>query len=110
MPRTLSGARRRFLAVNGAAFLLTALLSTTADGLFTTRPASSMPLGIALAALQLVTLLLTSWRYDRTLRRHVDPLVDSMRRHAQPVHSQPPQPGPAESVSRGPYPSPGRQI
>ncbi|MFE8015893.1 hypothetical protein ACFU3O_24495 [Streptomyces antibioticus] len=109
LPRTMSGARRRFLAVNGAAFLLTALLSGTAGELFTVRPAGGMPLGVALGALQLGVLLLTSWQYDRTLTRHADPLVDLMRRHTRRVHSPPPQPGPAEAATPWPYPSQGRQ-
>ncbi|MFC9491365.1 hypothetical protein ACFTZM_35540, partial [Streptomyces hydrogenans] len=107
--RTLSGARRRFLAVNGAVFLLAASLSSTAGELFATRPASTVPLGLALGALQLVVLLLTSWWYDRTLRRHVDPLVDLTRGHADLVHASPSRPGPAETTSRRPHSAQGRR-
>ncbi|WP_166682988.1 DUF485 domain-containing protein [Streptomyces aquilus] len=109
LPRTLSDARRRFLALNGAAFLLTALLSGTVGELSAIRLASRMPLGVVLAALQMAVLLLTSWWYDRTLRRHADPLVDSMRRHAELVHPSLPQPGSAAAMSRWPYSSQGRQ-
>ncbi|WP_432005502.1 hypothetical protein [Streptomyces parvus] len=100
VPRTLSGARRRFLAVNGAAFLLTASLSLTAGELFAARPVSTMPLGLVLGALQLAVLLLTSWWYDRTLRRHADPLVGLLRRHAELVHTGPPQQAPAGARGR----------
>ncbi|MFC9282266.1 DUF485 domain-containing protein [Streptomyces collinus] len=109
LPRTLAGARRRFLVINGAAFLLTALLSGTAGELFATRPAGTMPLGVVLGALQLTVLLLTSWWYDRTLRRHADPLVDLIRRQAGLAHPSLPQPGPAAAMSRWPYSSQGRQ-
>ncbi len=109
LPRTLSGARRRFLAVNGAAFLLTVVLSGTAGELFATRPASGIPLGVAFGALQLALLPLTAWWYDRTLRRHADPLVHLMRRHTEPAHALPPRPGRAESMSRRPYPAQGRR-
>ncbi|GGV39923.1 hypothetical protein ACIRPR_13765 [Streptomyces griseoflavus] len=95
--------------INGAAFLLTALLPGTVGELFATRPANRMPLGVVLGALQLTVLLLTSWWYDRTLRRHADPLVDLMRRHAELVHPSLPQPGSAAAMSRWPYSSQGRQ-
>ncbi|MFB6551098.1 hypothetical protein [Streptomyces sp. NPDC056405] len=107
LPRTLADARRRFLVINGTAFLLTALLAGTAGELFATRPASSMPLGVALGALQLTVLLLTSWWYDRTLRRRADPFVGLIRRHAGFAHPSRPQPGPAQAVSRRPYSSQG---
>ncbi|MFB7435057.1 hypothetical protein ACFCZ5_27310 [Streptomyces microflavus] len=100
LPRTLSGTRRRFLAVNGTAFLLTASLSATAGELFATRPVGTLPLGVALGILQLAVLLLTSWWYDRTLRRHADPLVGLIRRHAVLVSTSPPQPAPAEAPGR----------
>ncbi|MFB6426431.1 hypothetical protein ACFCXC_23625 [Streptomyces microflavus] len=100
LPRTLSGTRRRFLAVNGTAFLLTASLSATAGELFATRPVGTLPLGVALGILQLAVLLLTSWWYDRTLRRHADPLVGLIRRHAVLVSTSPPQPAPAEAPAR----------
>ncbi|MFF2778881.1 DUF485 domain-containing protein [Streptomyces sp. NPDC058052] len=109
LPRALSEARRRFLAVNGAAFLLTASLSGTAGELFATRLVSRMPLGIVLGTLQLAVLLLSSWWYDRTLRRGADPLVDLMRRRAELVRPSLPQPGPAGAVSRWPYSSQGRR-
>ncbi|WP_432087933.1 hypothetical protein [Streptomyces sp. bgisy095] len=109
MPRTLSGARRRFLAVNGAVFLLAALLSGTAGELFAVRPANTMPLGIVFGALQLAVLLLSSRWYDRTLRRHADPLVDLMRRRAELVHTSPPRPGPAEAVFGRSHSSRGRR-
>lgn len=108
LPRTVARARRQFLAMNGAAFLLTALSSATAGELFATRPASGMPLGVVLGALQLTVLLLTSWWYDRTLRRHADPLVDLIRRHAGLAHPSPPRPGPA-AMSGWPYSSQGRR-
>lgn len=95
--------------INGTAFLLTALLAGTAGELFATRPAGSMPLGVALGALQLTVLLLTSWWYDRTLRRRADPLVDLMRRHAGSVHPSLPPPGPAAATSRGLYAPQGRR-
>lgn len=97
------------MVINGAAFLLTALLSGTAGELFATRPAGRMPLGVVLGALQLTVLLLTSWWYDRTLRRHADPLVDLIRRHGGLAHPSLPQPGPAAAMSRWPYSSQGRQ-
>ncbi len=109
VPRTLSGARRRFLAVNGAVFLLAALLSGTAGELFAVRPANTMPLGIVFGALQLAVLLLSSRWYDRTLRRHADPLVDLMRRRAELVHTSPPRPGPAEAVFGRSHSSRGRR-
>ncbi|MFC9061580.1 hypothetical protein ACFTXB_26570 [Streptomyces sp. NPDC057074] len=95
--------------INGAAFLLTTLLAGTAGELFATRPAGSMPLGVALGGLQLTVLLLTSWWYDRTLRRRADPLVDLMRRHAGFAHPSLPQPGPAAATSRGLYTPQGRR-
>ncbi|MCK8435522.1 DUF485 domain-containing protein [Streptomyces sp. D2-8] len=108
--RTHAGARRRFLAVNGVAFLVTALLSGAVGELFADRPASGMPLGAALGALQLTVLLLTSWWYDRALRRHADPLVDEVRRRAAHLpHSAQPQPGLADAMSGWPFPAPGRQ-
>ncbi len=100
LPRTLSGARRRFLAVNGTAFLLTASLSATARELFATRPVGTMPLGVVLCSLQLAVLLLTSWWYDRTLHRHSDPLVGLIRRQAELVSAATPQPAPAEAPGR----------
>ncbi|MFF3031207.1 hypothetical protein ACFVS7_09415 [Streptomyces rubiginosohelvolus] len=100
MPSTLSSARRRFLAVNGTAFLLTASLSATAAELFATRPVGTMPLGAVLSTLQLAVLLLTSFWYDRTLHRHADPLVGLIRRHAELVSTAPPQPAPAEALGR----------
>ncbi|MFD9981604.1 DUF485 domain-containing protein [Streptomyces massasporeus] len=109
LPRTLAGARRRVVVINGAAFLLTALLSGTAGELFATRLASRLPLGVVLGALQLTVLLLTSWWYDRTLRRDADPLVDMVRRHADRVHTSRPQPGPVGGMSRSSYSSQGRQ-
>ncbi|MFJ9575310.1 DUF485 domain-containing protein [Streptomyces sp. NPDC101191] len=109
MPRTLSEARRRFLAANGAAFLVSAVLSGTAGELFATRPAGTMPLGIVFGALQLTVLLLSSWWYDRALSRHVDPLLDLMRRRAELAHPSPPRPGPAGGMSRWPHSSQGRR-
>ncbi|MFE3033789.1 hypothetical protein ACFXKY_19425 [Streptomyces canus] len=78
--RTHVGARRRFLMVNGVAFLGTALFSSTAGELFADSPARGMPLGAVLGALQLTVLLLSSWYYDRTLRRHADPLAERTAR------------------------------
>ncbi|WP_168538950.1 DUF485 domain-containing protein [Streptomyces physcomitrii] len=109
MTRTHSRARRWFLAVNGAAFLLTALPSGAAGELFATRPVIGTPLGVVLGALQLAVLLLTSWQYDRTLRRRADPLLDSVRRPAGLVQPALPQPGPAKALSPRPFPSQGRQ-
>ncbi|MFF3772646.1 DUF485 domain-containing protein [Streptomyces sp. NPDC002232] len=108
-PRAHSEARRRFLAVNGAAFLVSAALSGTLGELFATRLAGRMPLGIVLGTLQLAVLLLSSWWYDRTLSRQADPLVDRLRHRAQLVHPSPPQPGPAGTTSRRPQPSQGRR-
>lgn len=105
LDRTHAGARRRFLAVNGAAFLGTALLSGTAVDVFAAdRPANRMPLGAALGAAQLTLLLLTSWWYDRTLRRVADPLADRRRLSA----AQPPHASPADAMPGWTYPSPGR--
>ncbi|MFD7058985.1 hypothetical protein [Streptomyces sp. NPDC059906] len=95
--------------INGAAFLLTALLAGTAGELFAIRPAGSMPLAVALGALQLTVLLLTSWWYDRTLRRHADPLVDLIRRHAGCAHPASSRPDPAQAGPRRPYSSEGGQ-
>ncbi|MFE0700553.1 DUF485 domain-containing protein [Streptomyces sp. NPDC058872] len=103
MPHTLSEARRRFLAVNGAAFLVSVALAGTVGDLFATRLASRMPLGIVFGALQLAVLLLSSWWYDRTLSRHADPIVDLMRHRAELVHPSLPQPDPAGVISRWPY-------
>ncbi|MGW3401879.1 DUF485 domain-containing protein [Streptomyces zhihengii] len=100
VPRTLSEARRRFLAVNGAVLLVSAALSGTAGELFSARLASRMPLGVVLGVLQLVTLMLTAWRYDRTLRRDADPLVDLVRRHADGMESSPPPSDSLEGTSR----------
>ncbi|MFE5733248.1 hypothetical protein ACFQ7A_20370 [Streptomyces sp. NPDC056528] len=105
----LSEARRRFLAANGAALLVSAALSGTAGELFAIRPAGTMPLGIVFGALQLAVLLLSSWWYDRTLRHHADPLVDLMRRRAELAHPSPPRPGPAGLMSRWPHSSQGRR-
>ncbi|MFB7031470.1 MULTISPECIES: hypothetical protein [unclassified Streptomyces] len=105
----LSEARRRFLAANGAALLVSAALSGTAGELFATRPAGTMPLGIVFGTLQLAVLLLSSWWYDRTLRRHADPLVELMRRRTDPVHPSPPQPAPAGLMSQWPHSSQGRR-
>ncbi len=107
--RTLSEARRRFLAANGAALLVSAVLSGTAGELFATRPAGTMPLGIVFGALQVAVLLLSSWWYDRTLRHHADPLVELMRRRTDPVDPSPPRPAPAGLMSRWPHPSQGRR-
>lgn len=109
VPRTLFEARRRFLAVNGAAFLVSVALSGTLGELFATRLASRMPLGIVFGALQLAVLLLSSWSYDRTLSRRADPLVDLMRHPAELLHPSPPQPGPAGTTSRWPNSSQGRR-
>ncbi|MFC9795656.1 hypothetical protein [Streptomyces sp. NPDC057695] len=109
LPRTLSETRRRLLAANGAAFLLTASLSGTAGGLFATRLPGGMPLGILFGVLQLTVLLLSSWWYDRTLSRHADPLVDLMRRRAELAPPSPPPQGPAGFMSRGPHSSQGRR-
>ncbi|MFD5764826.1 DUF485 domain-containing protein [Streptomyces sp. NPDC127049] len=109
VPRTHSEERRRFLAVNGAAFLVSAALSGTLGELFTTRLAGRLPLGIAFGALQLAVLLLSSWWYDRTLSREADPLVDRLRHRAQLVHPSPPQPGRTGATSRWPYSSQGRR-
>ncbi|MFF0483381.1 DUF485 domain-containing protein [Streptomyces sp. NPDC004435] len=109
VPRTHSEARRRFLAVNGAAFLVSAALSGTFGELFTTRLAGRLPLGIAFGTLQLAVLLLSSWWYDRTLSREADPLVDRLRHRAQLVHPSPPQPGRTGATSRWPYSSQGRR-
>ncbi|MEU5893901.1 hypothetical protein ABZ835_44955 [Streptomyces sp. NPDC047461] len=108
--RTHAGARRRFLTVNGVAFLATALFSSTAGELFPDSPASGMPLGAVLGALQLTVLLLTSWWYDRTLRRHADPLAERIGRPAVHLpYSSRPQPGLADAMPGWPHPSPGRQ-
>ncbi|MDN3028325.1 hypothetical protein [Streptomyces sp. S.PB5] len=99
--RTHTGARRRFLALNGAVVLVTALLSGTAGELFADGPANGMPLGAALGALQLTVLLLTSWWYDRALRRDADPLADRIRRRAEHVpHSSQLYPGLATGRQR----------
>ncbi|MFE6933495.1 hypothetical protein ACFVDT_15890 [Streptomyces sp. NPDC057699] len=107
--RTLSAARRQFLAANGSAFLVSAVLSGTVGELFARRPAGRMPLGILVGALQLAVLLLSSWWHDRTLRRHADPLVDLMRRRAELAHPSLPQPAPAGGMPRRPHSSQGRR-
>ncbi|MET7474622.1 DUF485 domain-containing protein [Streptomyces sp. NPDC005648] len=99
--RTHRRARRRFLVLNGAVFLVTALLSGTADELFAGGPGNGMPLGAPLGALQLTVLLLTSWWYDRALRRHADPLADRIRRSAEHLpHASQLYPGPATGRQR----------
>ncbi|NUV70650.1 MULTISPECIES: hypothetical protein [unclassified Streptomyces] len=72
MSRTLSEARRRFLAANGAALLVSAALSGTAGELFATRPAGRMPLtylalGLAASTVLPACLYGLFWsRYNRT--------------------------------------------
>ncbi|MFV6029334.1 DUF485 domain-containing protein [Streptomyces sp. NPDC056264] len=109
VPRTHARTRRRFLAVNGAAFLVCAALSGTLGELFATRLAGRMPLGILLGTLQLAVLLLSSWWYDRTLNRQADPLVDRLRHRAQLLQPAPPQPGPAGTMPRWQQPPQGRR-
>ncbi|MCG7209943.1 MULTISPECIES: DUF485 domain-containing protein [Streptomyces] len=61
-------------------FTLFLVLSAFAPGVMTSTVADGVPAGLLLALLQLPVTWLAIVLYERTARRHVDPLADRIRR------------------------------
>ncbi|POX65377.1 DUF485 domain-containing protein [Streptomyces sp. Ru62] len=64
-------------------FTLFLVLSAYAPGVMTRTVADGIPAGLLLALLQLPVTWLAIALYEHTARRHVDPLADRIRRHAE---------------------------
>ncbi|MEU6773338.1 DUF485 domain-containing protein [Streptomyces sp. NPDC046759] len=64
-------------------FTLFLVLSACAPGVMTRTVADGMPAGLLLALIQLPVTWLAIALYERTARRHVDPLADRIRREAE---------------------------
>jgi len=64
-------------------FVVFLLLSAFAPSLMTGTPAPGLPAGLLLALLQLPVTWLAIVLYERTARRHVDPLADRIRKLAE---------------------------
>ncbi|MFF3845585.1 DUF485 domain-containing protein [Streptomyces sp. NPDC002328] len=85
--RTLRGAyrwQRRVATLTALGyFVLFLVLSAFAPSLMEDEVAGGLPLGLLLALLQLPVTLLAVALYERTARRHVDPLADRIRKLAE---------------------------
>ncbi|MGW1054167.1 DUF485 domain-containing protein [Streptomyces sp. NPDC002521] len=64
-------------------FTLFLVLSASAPGVMTRTVADGIPAGLLLALLQLPVTWLAIALYERTARRHVDPLADRIRKVAE---------------------------
>ncbi|OLZ67752.1 hypothetical protein AV521_22900 [Streptomyces sp. IMTB 2501] len=64
-------------------FTLFLILSASAPGVMTRTVADGIPAGLLLAMLQLPVTWLAIALYERTARRHVDPLADRIRKVAE---------------------------
>ncbi|MDX3578562.1 DUF485 domain-containing protein [Streptomyces sp. FL07-04A] len=85
--RILRGAYRRQRRVATLTalgyFVVFLVLSAYAPSLMTGTPAPGLPAGLLLALLQLPVTWLAIVLYERTARRHVDPLADRIRKLAE---------------------------
>ncbi|MFF6803412.1 DUF485 domain-containing protein [Streptomyces sp. NPDC012616] len=85
--RILRGAYRRQRRVATLTalgyFVVFLVLSAFAPSLMTATPAPGLPVGLLLALLQLPVTWLAIALYERTARRHVDPLADRIRKLAE---------------------------
>ncbi len=78
-------------------FTLFLVLSAYAPGVMTRTVADGIPAGLLLALVQLPVTWLAIALYEHTARRHVDPLADRIRRHAEldpPASATPRRPCP----------------
>ncbi|WP_225838043.1 DUF485 domain-containing protein [Streptomyces sp. NK08204] len=64
-------------------FTLFLILSACAPGVMTSTVADGIPAGLLLALTQLPVTFLAIALYERTARRHVDPLANRIRREAE---------------------------
>ncbi|KMS88525.1 MULTISPECIES: DUF485 domain-containing protein [Streptomyces] len=64
-------------------FTLFLVLSAYAPGVMTRTVADGIPAGLLLALVQLPVTWLAIALYEHTARRHVDPLAERIRRHAE---------------------------
>ncbi|MFI8189860.1 DUF485 domain-containing protein [Streptomyces sp. NPDC085946] len=64
-------------------FVVFLVLSASAPSFMTGTVTDGVPTGLLLALVQVPVTWLAIWLYERTARRHVDPLAARIRRHAE---------------------------